>query len=690
MLKKKLGKDHPAYAISLNNLALIYRSMSRYADAEALLLEAKRIQEKVVGKDHSDYAFPVDALGNVYEDMGEFEKAEAMYLESRKIWEQRFGKEHPDYIFSQFILMRLYANMGLNDKSEAMFRESHEALIKQLSRSFSSMSESEKDLFYATVKKRFEVSNTLIFTSKLDKAVVLPEGYNLQLATKAMLFNSANKVRKRIMSSGDDSLKTLFSAWQRQRNALIKAYQMGIDERKAKNIDITLLEEDVNKIEKQLSLRSQLFSENSKNNRYAWQDVQKKLKKGEAAIELVRFRKYGVVGMVTDSSHAPYAKYVDYDLTDTVHYAALIITAESKIPEAVLLKNGNDLERRFLKNYKNSVQFKLSDTISYNQYWRPIAAVLDRNKIKQVYVSPDGIYNSINLNTLQNPETGVYLASELDIRLVTNTGDLITQKGKVKRGSTTQASLFGYPDYAGEAASDSERKRNVVMTMDTTQRFFTAGKIRQLPGTEVEIKSIREMLAVNKIQSSQYLDRQASEEEIKKLVNPGVLHIATHGFFLQDLSMTGQQAFAGFETKRVQQNPLLRSGLLLANSQRAIDGDRDPAREDGILTSYEAMNLNLDKTELVVLSACETGLGEIRNGEGVYGLQRAFQTAGAKSVLMSLWKVDDTATQELMTAFYKNWLKSGDKREAFKKAQETVRKKYSHPYYWGAFVLVGE
>jgi CHAT domain-containing protein len=151
----------------------------------------------------------------------------------------------------------------------------------------------------------------------------------------------------------------------------------------------------------------------------------------------------------------------------------------------------------------------------------------------------------------------------------------------------------------------------------------------------------------------------------------------------------------GNDQSRITENPLLRSMLFFSGAKKSIDGYanqnyEENNREDGILTAYEAQNLNLDNTELVVLAACETGLGEIKNGEGVYGLQRAFIQAGAKTIIMSLWNANDKATKELMVTFYKEWLSGKTKREAFKIAKKKTRENFRYPIFWGAFVMVGE
>lgn len=169
------------------------------------------------------------------------------------------------------------------------------------------------------------------------------------------------------------------------------------------------------------------------------------------------------------------------------------------------------------------------------------------------------------------------------------------------------------------------------------------------------------------------------------------MHIATHGYFLQDVEGSVGSVY-GVDAENASKNPLLRSGLILADAKGAIGDDQTMIvadHENGILTAYEAMNLDLEGTDLVIMSACETGLGDVKSGEGVYGLQRSFLVAGADALIMSLWKVDDEATQLLMSNFYTNWVKGGDKQKAFKQAQLQLMAKYKDPYFWGAFVMIG-
>jgi CHAT domain-containing protein len=374
--------------------------------------------------------------------------------------------------------------------------------------------------------------------------------------------------------------------------------------------------------------------------------------------------------------------------TDTVKYVALIIKPTSKYPEMIVLENGNELEGKYAKNYQNCIKGKANDKYSYEQYWSKISENI--KGVNKVFLSVDGVYNSINLNTLQNLATGKYVGEEVEIQLVSNTKDLITQIIQNKQNNNKKAVLIGFPDYNNKHKNNVPKKegREKDIKMDSTQRFFDGSNISELVGTKTEVENIENMLQKAKIVTQSYTEGQASEEMVKKLDSPYILHIATHGFFMKDVenNYSFDTSIMNIDNKKLVENPLLRSGLLFANAKEALKEGGD-----GVLTAYEAMNLNLDNTDLVVLSACETGLGEIRNGEGVYGLQRAFQTAGAKTVLMSLWTVSDEATQQLMTLFYENLItQKQSKREAFRNSQNELKKKFPEPYYWGAFVMVGE
>ncbi len=496
-------------------------------------------------------------------------------------------------------------------------------------------------------------------------------------------------MKNRILNSKDSALIQEYESWNNLKLALAKYQQMSQEDFKKTGLNLDSLENLANEMEKSLSLKSESFAKITDKKTPTWRDIQRKLKKNEAAVEIVRVNKFGVQKIVTDTTDFHYKDslkefptYSLYDLTDTVYYAALIVKKKSKQPELVLLTNGNELENQTFKKYRNKVLFRIDDKESYQKYWLPIQEKLQ--KIKKVYFSPDGIYNQINLNILQNPKSQQYILDEIEIQQMTNTKEILafspTQTLPTGEGlKTFKASLFGRPAYDMDSVS---YLANVELSKEINNSYalrdirdLRKGSFSDLLGTEKEIQIIDSLLKSKNIQTEKHLLDQATEQKIKALQNPSILHIATHGFFIADST-----------TK----NPMLNSGILLAGVSNYYRAEEKPDTDDGVLTAHEAQNLHLDNTDLVVLSACETGLGEIRNGEGVYGLQRAFKAAGAKSILMSHWKVDDKVTQELMSLFYENWLKIGNKRTAFKMTQAQIREKYKNPYFWGAFVLVGE
>jgi CHAT domain-containing protein len=214
-----------------------------------------------------------------------------------------------------------------------------------------------------------------------------------------------------------------------------------------------------------------------------------------------------------------------------------------------------------------------------------------------------------------------------------------------------------------------------------------------LPGTANEARGIHRQLTGNNINAVLLNAARGNKESFRNLdgQRKGIIHLATHGFFFEDIERDNE-ARERFERLgggvRVHENPLMRSGLILSGGNNAWTGNFIEGVENGILFAYDVARMNLLGAQLVVLSACDTGLGAVNNREGVFGLQRAFKLAGAQTIIMSLWEVDDRVTADFMTTFYSNWLSGKSKQDAFKETQSEIRSRYPAPYYWAAFVLM--
>jgi CHAT domain-containing protein len=644
-MEKRLGKNNPDLASMLNNQAALYMVMGKEEKVEELLKKSAAIYKSNFGEDNPAFAKATSDLGNFYRYKTRYADAEPLLEKALQVRESTLGKNHPHYVQSQEDLAILHWKKGASDKALPLYQEVMNKSLEFINQYFPPMSEAEKTKYWDILSPRFQrFYNYALETSNTHPAVI-QDLYDYQIATKALLLNSTNKVKQTILASKNAALIKDYVTWLDQKETLARLYAYSKDELKVQNINLDSLETAANAMEKTLSARSVDFSSSYAANRLSYKQIKSLLTDTEAVVEIIHVKKF------------------DHNFTKDSKYAALILTKAMEVPKLVLLENGQQLDTRYSKFYRNAIQQRIEDEHSYDQYWAPIETELKGKKL--IYISPDGSYNQLNLNTLKKPDAD-YVINRYDLVIIGNSKDLISLKGKKAKVLKKNATLIGFPDYG-------------------------PGSISVLPGTKVEIDGVARVLKASGYQVKQFMQKTATEANLKSIKSPTVMHIATHGYFLQDVEEAGN-AF-GVSLENANDNPLLRSGLMLAGAGTTVSGTRMPnleSNDNGILTAYEAMNLSLEGTDLIILSACETGLGDIKAGEGVYGLQRAFLVAGADALIMSLWKVDDAATQQLMTSFYSNWLKLGNKQKAFKQAQLQLMTKFKEPYYWGAFVMMGQ
>lgn len=638
----KAQSNNPFYAGVLDNLALLYIQMNKLDKVENYFKQSAEVYKSRFGNQNPNYAKVLNDLGNFYRMQARYDEAEKVLIESMTIRTAVLDANHPEYVKSEEDLGILYWKKGDLQKAYGHLQSAMNKSLDFVNRYFPPMSEAEKTKYWDILQPRFQRFFNYCLEAQSTNPSIVHDMYNYQIATKALLLNSTNKIKQAIFSSGNAELIQDYITWLDKKETLARYYSLSKDDLKDQKIDLASLETEANNLERSLSQRSGDFSKGYATEKIGLEQISSLLTDTEAIVELIRIRSF------------------DKDFTGDSRYAALILTKNSTQPKLVVLDNGNQLETRYAKFYRNAIQQKIADQYSYDQFWARIEPSLVGKKT--IYISPDGVYNQINLNTLKKTG-GDFVINKYDLAIIGNSKDLISMKNAKGSSAKKEAFLLGFPNYGGE---------NIVA----------------LPGTKIEVEGISKILKTSGYEVSLSEQNEATETKIKTLKGQGLVHIATHGYFLAD----ADAGAVGVDTENAKNNPLLRSGLLLAGASKTMSGEVLPnleSNDNGVLTAYEAMNLNLNGTDLIVLSACETGLGDVRAGEGVYGLQRSFLVAGAKAMVMSLWKVDDAATQALMTNFYTNLSKGGSKLKAFKQAQLQLILKYKEPYYWGAFVMIG-
>ena len=654
-------KKHASHGITLNNLAVMFRYTGNYIAAEPLQNKAVEIINAVSGKHNNSYATAINNLALLHHDLGNNNVAESLFTDALNIRKTIMGKNHPAYANSLSNMADFYFHTQRYKKADSLYKIANDVIFYNIAQQFGFMSEKEKELYLKTLTGRFDNFNSFSLTRQNTNPAIVGETYNIILKTKGLLLKSSTAMRNAILTSNNEELISNYIDWLHIKQQITHLTISGMAE---KDIGFSGLERQANELEKMLVRHSNEFSNLEDLLNIDWKTIRSRLNPGEAAIEFTHF------------NHND----------DSVLYCALIITYRSEYPLMVKVFEEKELEKILEKQSQNNYEFInslygklfLSDKRLFRLIWKPLEKHL--KGVNTVYISPSGLLHKVSFAAI-NKGTNKYLLDDYQIHTLSTTA---------KAGLSTKLSFSGQLNitlYGGI-------KYSITSGADKPWAF--------LDGTLIEIETIKKVLAdyANTITVS---DTNATVSSFKELApKTDILHIATHGFFFPDPEkireiiaqnvLYGEINFRG-STPGVlykyinNHDPLMRSGLVFAGVNDYWTGSANANDDNGVLTALEVVNVDMRNNKLAVMSACETGLGDIVGNEGVYGLQRAFKMAGTDNLIISLWQIPDNETAEFMKTFYQLFIEQNDLHQAFSQTQKTMRLKYD-PFFWAGFILI--
>ncbi|HEY9631232.1 MAG TPA: tetratricopeptide repeat protein [Coleofasciculaceae cyanobacterium] len=705
--EQSLGANHPYVAQSLNNLAVLYREQGNYAQAEPLLQRSLVIQEQVLGTNHPDVAQSLNNLGLLYQAQGNYTQAEPLYQRALAIQEQALGANHPDVAQSLNNRASLYQDQGNYVQAEPLYqralaiqeqvlgtnhpdvaqslnnlaviswaRDNLASTLSFLQRSLA-LEEVNLNLNLINGSESYKQNFLAKFASTTDTVISLhlqslpndPTAAQLALTTVLQrkgrlldLFTNSQQILREQLNPDSQALLDALNAKRTQLSTLVfnRPDSLPLDQYRTQ---AAALESAIQSLENQLSRRSSQFQ--PLNQAIDLQTIQALLPPQATLVELVRYRVFDP--KVTSNNRFGEARYAAYLLQADGRIDGIDLGSVAEID--LLIQDLQQVLRNpgfTVEEVKEAAQALDARTMA------PIRARLGNTN--HLLISSDGAFNLVPFEALVD-ETGRYLVESYTLTYLTSGRDLLRLQAQATIAPQTNPILLANPIF--------ERPGNSgVVQVPTRSTNLWEALWPPLLGTAEEADAIAAQFSQTlRLPLSQILNLQgqaATEAALKQVNRPRILHIATHGFFessnVQDVVLTN--------------NPLLRSGLVLSG----VNVGQSGTGEDGIVSALEVSSLNLLGTQLVVLTAYETGLGDLSRGEGVYGLRRALVVAGSQSQLISLWRVQDDPTQDLMVDYYQNLLSGMGRSEALRQVQLAMLSNgaTAHPYYWAAFINSGD
>ena len=699
--RKAGGPEHPDLTDSLCTLAAIRRALGDYKEALALCKQSVAIGEKNLGLEHPQIAENLLLLGQIHRDLGNYADALSAYRRALAIYEKISGPENPDVLEVRSELAVLFGKQHEFTQSLAAFNE----FFKRQRHYFVGQISVSSDMSaLRSIQNSFQSAE--IFHSFCSDAPAQVSVASWVSGAEELALNKAflEEVRAAQAACDSDPRTTTKELRDQYRTIQLQLEHMTQGKQPLSQRDSNLheLQNELFQVETKLADRVELAAATIRERDLTLTGIARNLQPQSVLLDFVQYRQYGFAAKTNRWDGQRYAVYLTFPLTEhatNVVVKRVDLGAAAPINDAVELICRRMSAGQFAATDLPPVLHRMDELI-----YVPLAKHL--TNISHLIICPDAQLSRLPFELLSHD--GRFLIEDKTVSYVGSGREIVRLAQPRASTKTTAPLVIGNPDFdldltksrsaghqavafannASPAPTGSQFMRQ-LSGLRFLSRDYHGQKFEPLPGAEAEAQSVAKLLGDD---SALRIGADAREAELKAVVSPRVLHLATHGFFLSDQRF---KAANGLRNKLLPEqdweNPLLRCGIALAGANHALQ-ITNSTTENGLLTALDASLLNLQGTELVILSACDSGTGEVKIGEGVMSLRRAFRIAGAQTVLASHWNISDKATLPLMTEFIRRWRAGEPRAQAWREAQLALlhSTEFSNPYFWAAFTFTGQ